>query len=79
MWHRQVTVDGSGDSIVRTWDDGRVPQFRVDIVCDSRSFRKTLGEYGTQREADDIAGWFGTGGNLRAEVIPINGATQVCA
>lgn len=79
MWHRQVTTDVSGDSIIRTWADGHNPRFRVDIVCEARSFRKTLAEYATENEAVKMANWFGMGGNLRAEVIPIDRPSQVCA
>jgi hypothetical protein len=79
MWHRQVTTNGAGDSVIRTWTDGDTPRFRVDIVCEAREFRKTLAEYATHDEANKVAGWFGMAGNLHAEIIPIGDPSRVCA
>lgn len=69
--HICYVAEPGGSTLIRTWQEGARPRFRVEIVCHSKGRRSVLGEYGTWREADEIASWFGRDGDLRAEVSEI--------
>lgn len=71
MRHRHTTTGEGGLPPIRTWEEGSRPKFRVELVCDARNSRRVFAEYGTLAEAESFAEWFGTTGNLRAEVSEI--------
>jgi hypothetical protein len=64
----QFSTDAHGRSVIRC---GRRPgrtRYRVEVVCKSRSTRELVAEYGTRKDAEKLANWFGRSGPLRATV-----------
>jgi hypothetical protein len=70
----QFSIDDEGRSVVRTWNGSGGPRFRVEIVYQrrlGRANREIVAEFGTRKEAEKLARWFGRRGRLRAEVTRI--------
>jgi hypothetical protein len=76
----QFSVDDEGRSVVRTWSGRCGPRFRVEVVYARRSKghakREIVAEFGTRKEANKLARWFGRRGRLRAEVTRIEGGSR---
>jgi hypothetical protein len=67
----QFSTDEHGHSLIRTWRRKDRPRYRVDVVYEPRRARETVAEFGTRKEAQKLANWFGRHGRLRAEVTRI--------
>ncbi len=67
----QFSTDEHGHSVIRTWRGEGRPRFRVEVVYEPLAAGELVAEYGTRKEAEKLAKWFGRRGRLRAEVTPI--------
>ncbi|HUY32093.1 MAG TPA: hypothetical protein VMV69_04875 [Pirellulales bacterium] len=66
----QFSTDDEGHSVIRTWRGPGRRRFRVEVVFEPRAARELVAEFGTRKEAEKLAAWFGRQGSLRAEVTP---------
>jgi hypothetical protein len=73
----QFSTDDDGDSVIRTWRTGGRRRYRVEVVFEPRAARELVAEFGTRKEAEKLAVWFGRRGPLRAEVTPIAAAQRL--
>ena len=67
-------ISSNGSTFVQTSETKCGPRFRVDIVCDGTGGRELAGQFIEEREADELADWFGRSGPVRAEVTRIGRA-----
>ncbi len=70
----QFSTDDDGDSVIRTSRAGGRRLFRVEVVYEPRAARELVAEFGTRKEAEKLARWFGRRGPLRAEVTRVAAA-----
>jgi len=70
----QFSTDDDGHSVIRTWRARDRRRFRVEVVFEPRAARELVAEFGTRKEAEQLAAWFGRRGPLRAEITPVAAA-----